>query len=47
MTQSIRFILREDTFLLNRNFIADILDIFQKNDRIGMLGVAGTDVLFR
>ena len=37
--------LREDTFLLNRNFIADILDIFQKNDRIGMLGVAGTDVL--
>lgn len=37
--------LREDTFLLNRNFIADILEIFLKNDRIGMLGVVGKDTL--
>ena len=37
--------LREDIFLLNRNFIADVLNIFKSNAQIGMIGVRGTDRL--
>ena len=37
--------LREDVFLLNRNFIADVLDILKNDAQIGMIGVRGTDRL--
>lgn len=37
--------LHQDTFILNRNFIYDILSIFQSNKGIGMLGVIGTEKL--
>lgn len=37
--------LREDVFLLNKYFIADVLDILENNRQIGMLGVRGTDKL--
>lgn len=33
--------LHQDTFIINKNFIYDILDIFNKNTDIGMIGVAG------
>ncbi|MCC0644153.1 MULTISPECIES: glycosyltransferase family protein [unclassified Clostridioides] len=33
--------LHQDTFIINKNFIYDILDIFNKNIDVGMIGVAG------
>ncbi|MBP3421808.1 MAG: glycosyltransferase [Lachnospiraceae bacterium] len=33
--------LHQDVFILNRNFIRDILDIFGADDKIGMIGMAG------
>ena len=37
--------LHQDTFILNRNFIYDVIEIFQKDKSIGMLGVLGTNKL--
>ena len=33
--------LHQNVFIINQNFIKDILDIFQQNKNIGLLGVAG------
>ncbi|MDB0440905.1 glycosyltransferase family protein [Clostridioides difficile] len=33
--------LHQDTFIINKNFIYDILDIFNNNVDVGMIGVAG------
>ncbi|MGO0807218.1 glycosyltransferase, partial [Clostridioides difficile] len=33
--------LHQDTFIINKNFIHDILEIFKKNTDVGMIGVAG------
>lgn len=33
--------LHQDTFLLNRNFLYDIIEIFNSDKRIGMIGVLG------
>lgn len=33
--------LHQDTFILNRNFLYDILDIFKQDENIGMIGVLG------
>ncbi|MGO1043856.1 glycosyltransferase family protein [Clostridioides difficile] len=33
--------LHQDTFIVNKNFIYDILEIFEKNIDVGMIGVAG------
>lgn len=37
--------LHQDTFILNRNFIRDIIQIFEQDKQIGMIGVLGTDKL--
>lgn len=37
--------LHQDTFILNRDFIRDILQIFKQDKQIGMIGVLGTDKL--
>jgi len=37
--------LHQNVFIINQNFIKDILDIFQQNKNIGLLGVAGGKVL--
>lgn len=37
--------LHQDVFIVNRNFIADTLAIFEKDARIGMIGMAGTKKL--
>lgn len=37
--------LHQDTFILNRKFIYDIIEIFNMDHEIGMLGVIGTDRL--
>lgn len=37
--------LHHDTFILNKNFIADILKIFQQDETIGMMGVIGAQNL--
>ncbi len=37
--------LHQDTFILNRNFIYDIVRIFTKDENIGMIGVLGVDKL--
>ncbi len=37
--------LHQDTFILNRNFIFDILTIFGKNENVGMIGVIGAQDL--
>ncbi len=34
--------LHQDTFIVNPNFIQDILDIFQSDEQIGMIGNIGT-----
>lgn len=34
--------LHQDVFILNRNFISETLEIFQHNDKIGMIGMVGT-----
>ncbi|VHR96342.1 glycosyl transferase group 2 family protein [Clostridioides difficile] len=33
--------LHQDAFIINKNFIYDILEIFKKNTDVGMIGVAG------
>ena len=43
-TQNIKVYLHQDTFITNRNYIYDILDIFE-NSRIGMIGVVGATEL--
>lgn len=35
--------LHQDTFILNRDFLNDILRIFTEDTRIGMIGLSGTD----
>ena len=35
--------LHQDVFIVNKNFIRDILNVFQQHEEIGMLGVAGTE----
>ena len=37
--------LHQDVYILNKYFIKDILNIFQSNDKIGMLGLAGAEIL--
>ena len=37
--------LHHDTFILNKNFIYDILNIFESDDNIGMIGVIGAKEL--
>ncbi len=37
--------LHQDTFILNRNFIRDIVRIFQSDETVGMIGMFGTDKL--
>ncbi len=37
--------LHQDTFILNKNFIADILRVFQQDETIGMMGVIGAQNL--
>ncbi|MCY8785632.1 glycosyltransferase family protein [Bacillus spizizenii] len=33
----------QDTFIINRSFIYDILYVFQQNDQLGMIGVIGAE----
>ncbi|AIX07521.1 hypothetical protein JS609_01842 [Bacillus subtilis] len=35
--------LHQDTFIINRSFIYDILHVFQQNDQLGMIGVIGAE----
>ena len=37
--------LRQDVFILNRNFIPDLLNIFEKDEKIGLIGMAGCSKL--
>lgn len=37
--------LHQDVFIINHNFIPDILDIFQKDSQIGMIGMIGSPKL--
>lgn len=37
--------LHQDTFIVNRNFIQDFIDVFQKDERIGMIGMMGSPKL--
>lgn len=37
--------LHQDVFIVNRNFIQDVLDIFQADEQIGMIGMIGVDKL--
>lgn len=37
--------LHQDTFIVNPNFIQDFLDIFQRDERIGMIGMIGASEL--
>ncbi|WP_160687315.1 glycosyltransferase [Clostridium sp. C2-6-12] len=37
----IKVYLHQDTLIVNKNFILDILVIFERNDKVGMLGVVG------
>lgn len=37
--------LHQDTYIINKNFICDILDIFNSNSEIGMIGVAGSKTI--
>ena len=34
--------LHQDTFIVNPNFIRDFVDVFQKDEQIGMIGVIGS-----
>ncbi len=34
--------MHQDVFLTNRNFVQDMLDIFQSDNQIGLIGLAGT-----
>lgn len=37
--------LHQDTFIINKNFIYDILAIFESNKNIGLIGMCGAEVL--
>lgn len=37
--------LHQDVFIVNRNFLQDCLDIFQKDEKIGMIGNVGAEKL--
>lgn len=37
--------IHQDVFILNKNFIKDILEIFEENKKIGLLGVVGGKVI--
>lgn len=37
--------LHQDTFIINRDFIRDFLDVFQKDEKIGMIGMIGSPEL--
>ena len=37
--------LHQDVFIINKNFIFDIIKLFDSNIQIGMIGVAGVDIL--
>ncbi|MED3549816.1 glycosyltransferase [Cytobacillus praedii] len=37
--------LHQDVFIINRNFISDVLDVFQQDKKIGLLGMVGAKVL--
>ncbi len=37
--------LHQDVFILNRNFIGDVIKCFRKNERLGLLGIAGAKVI--
>lgn len=39
--------LHQDVFIRNRNFIADILHIFQSDEKIGALGLVGTPYMYK
>lgn len=37
--------LHQDTFIINKNFISDIVKLFNGNEKIGMLGVCGAETI--
>lgn len=37
--------IHQDVYIINKNFIKDIIDIFENNRNIGMMGVVGTKVI--
>lgn len=37
--------LHQDVFIVNQNFIQDVLDLFQADEQIGMIGMVGVDKL--
>ncbi|MBP2630531.1 MAG: glycosyl transferase, group 2 family [Firmicutes bacterium] len=37
--------LHQDVFIVNKNFIIDIIHIFQRDKKIGMIGIVGADKL--
>ncbi len=37
--------LHQDVFIINKNFISNIVDLFRKNPNIGLLGVAGAKAI--
>lgn len=37
--------LHQDTFIINKNFIFDIINIFESNNEIGMIGMAGAKTI--
>jgi hypothetical protein len=37
--------LHQDVLIINRKFIFDILEIFKRNNKIGMIGIAGSKVI--
>ncbi|MGN0277778.1 MAG: glycosyltransferase family protein [Lachnospiraceae bacterium] len=41
-TAKYKVYLHQDTFIINTDFIQDILNIFRSNNQIGMIGVIGT-----
>ena len=39
--------LHQDVFIKNKNFISDIISLFQLDEKIGMIGMSGTPYLIR
>ncbi len=39
--------LHQDVFIINKNFITDMLDIFNSDNRIGMIGMVGTPYMYK
>lgn len=39
--------LHQDVFIKNKNFIQEILSVFQSNEKIGMIGMVGTPYLIK